>query len=35
MATYWLIKLVENVVNDKAKYTVWIQRDDIKAELQN
>jgi type I restriction enzyme R subunit len=34
MATYWLVKVEENVVKDnKAKCTVWSQRDDIKAEL--
>ena len=27
-------KLVKAEVNDKAKYTDWSQRDDIKAELK-
>ena len=29
-----LAKAVKNVVDDKAKYTDWSQRDDIKAELK-
>ncbi|WP_299591312.1 type I restriction endonuclease subunit R [uncultured Microbulbifer sp.] len=29
-----LSKAVKNVVDDKAKYTDWSQRDDIKAELK-
>lgn len=29
-----LAKKVENVVADKAKYTDWSKRDDIKAELK-
>ena len=34
MATYRLVKVVENLVKDKAKHTVWSQRDDIKADLK-
>jgi type I restriction enzyme R subunit len=29
-----LSKAVKNIVDDKAKYTDWAQRDDIKAELK-
>ena len=29
-----LAKLVKTEVDDKAKYTDWSQRDDIKAELK-
>ncbi|MBC8326182.1 MAG: DUF3387 domain-containing protein, partial [Verrucomicrobia subdivision 3 bacterium] len=29
-----LAKEVKTVVDDKAKYTDWSQRDDIKAELK-
>ena len=29
-----LAKLVKDEVDDKAKYTDWSQRDDIKAELK-
>lgn len=29
-----LTKAVKNLVDDKAKYTDWSQRDDIKAELK-
>lgn len=30
----WQKKAVKDVVDDKAKYTDWSQRDDIKAELK-
>ena len=29
-----MAKAVKDVVDDKAKYTDWSQRDDIKAELK-